>query len=136
MWIVDGQPLGLPLVALITGASTKGHRRVGDMVAKTFVVNKSQVGTVPHVPGLTDPAGGVPGAYAPPPPGDWAPPAAAVPPAPAAPAATVADIPGTSSDGIDAPKWDAERGAYIQWDKENQVWMRYDDATSQWTRLS
>lgn len=132
MWIVDAQPLGLPLVALITGTASKGHRRVGDMVAKTFVVDKDQVGKTPHVPGLTAPAGGVPGGYAPPPPGDWAPPTAPAAPT-TAPAAT---IPGTSTDGINAPKWDAERGAYIQWDKDNQVWMIYDDAISQWKRLS
>jgi len=133
MWIVDGQLFGLPLVALITGSASKGHRRVGDMVAKTFVVNKDQVGKVPHVPGLTAPAGGVPGGYSPPPPGDWAPPATPVVPAPAAP---VAETAGTSTDGINAPKWDAERGAYIQWDKDNQLWMIYDDTSSQWKPLT
>jgi uncharacterized RDD family membrane protein YckC len=52
LWIVDGQPCGIPLVGFITGLTTKGHRRVGDMAAKTFVVDKSHSGPV-VVPGLT-----------------------------------------------------------------------------------
>ena len=52
LWIVDGQPCGIPLVGFITGLTTKGHRRVGDMAAKTFVVGKAHSGPV-VVPGLT-----------------------------------------------------------------------------------
>ena len=65
LWIVDAAPYCIPgLVAFITGLSTKGHRRVGDMAAKTFVVGKNHTGPV-VVPGLTT-AGGyaaAPGAY-------------------------------------------------------------------------
>ena len=119
MWIVDAQPFGLPLVGLITGVASKGHRRVGDMVASTFVVNKASVGQPPVVPGLTAPAtvtAGAPG------PGQFAP----SPP----------DEQVDTGDCINAPKWDAERGAYIQWDKENQAWMIYDEAASQWRPLT
>jgi uncharacterized RDD family membrane protein YckC len=52
MWIVDGAPWCFPVVALATGLSTKGHRRVGDMAAGTLVVAASSVGTRPIVPGL------------------------------------------------------------------------------------
>jgi uncharacterized RDD family membrane protein YckC len=50
-WIVDGFPYLLgPLVGLITSLTTVGHRRVGDMVAKTHVVRKDAVGTPPMHP--------------------------------------------------------------------------------------
>ena len=53
--IVDGQPCGLPLVGFITGLTTQGHQRVGDMAAKTFVVTRAAVGSPIAVPGLTAP---------------------------------------------------------------------------------
>ena len=70
LWAVDLAPWCIPgLVGFITGLTTKGHRRVGDMAAKTFVVGKSHEGPV-HVPGLATAATGGypagPGGYAPP----------------------------------------------------------------------
>jgi hypothetical protein len=67
LWIVDGIPYCFPLVAVITGFSTKGHRRVGDMAAKTFVVGKDDAGGPVVIPGLTTgyPGYGPPG-YGPP----------------------------------------------------------------------
>jgi uncharacterized RDD family membrane protein YckC len=60
LWIVDGLPC-FGLVGLITGLSTKGHRRVGDMAAKTFVVDRGHTGPV-VVPGLaTAASAGYPG---------------------------------------------------------------------------
>ncbi len=155
MWVVDAFPFFVPLVGLIAGISTKGHRRVGDMVAGTLVVDKNSVGIPPQVNGLVSAAafappssGGfaapppAPGASAapPPPPGGSAPP---TPPvvdtptiaSPTQPPVAEESIPGTG-DGIDAPKWDADRGAYIQWDKGQQKWMSYDDAASAWKPLS
>jgi uncharacterized RDD family membrane protein YckC len=62
LWIVDGAPWCLPLVGFITALVSTGHRRVGDMVAKTFVVGKAHTGPV-VVPGLATAAtGGYPGA--------------------------------------------------------------------------
>jgi hypothetical protein len=55
LWAADAFPYCLPLVGLITGLTTKGHRRVGDLAAGTLVVDKRDVGTVPVVPGLTAP---------------------------------------------------------------------------------
>lgn len=73
LWIVDGIPYCFPLVGLITGLATKGHRRVGDMAAGTLVVGKDAVGRPPFVPGLT--AAAAPGGFQPPAaPGGWAPP--------------------------------------------------------------
>jgi hypothetical protein len=158
MWIVDSFPFFLPLVGLITGLSSKGHRRVGDMVAKTLVVDKRQVGTPPLVPGLTAPDGAYapmpPGQYAPPPPGQYAPPPPAgaatpvaspviPPPAPATPSPPATAPPPAPAepapaepDGVRAPKWDPDRNAYIQWDPELQAWMQFDDASQRWIPIS
>ena len=139
LWIVDGFPCYL--VGLITGLSSKGHRRVGDMAAGTLVVGAADVGQPPQVPGLTPLAAtpyGVAGG-APPPgqwgapaepttwsPSQWAPPAdpgtGAPPPAPA-PAPTPA---------ADGPTWDEARGAYIQWDPELSAWMQWNEAAGAW----
>jgi hypothetical protein len=70
LWIADLAPYCIPgIVGLVTGLTTKGHRRVGDMAAGTLVVHKHDVGVVPVVPGLN--------AMAPPP---WAPTAGGAPP--------------------------------------------------------
>jgi uncharacterized RDD family membrane protein YckC len=63
MWIADIMPCGVPLVGLITANASKGHRRVGDMVASTLVVDKHHVGTPPQVAGLTTGAHPFPPAY-------------------------------------------------------------------------
>jgi hypothetical protein len=91
MWIADGQPCGAPLVGFIVGTVSKGHRRVGDMVARTLVVDRRDVGVTPVVPGLhTNAYGGylpygappVPPWGAPPPgaPGGWGMPPSPPPP--------------------------------------------------------
>jgi hypothetical protein len=105
-WIVDGLPYVLPgVVAFITGLTTVGHRRVGDMVAKTFVVRASAAGQPVAVPApsLAAPMTGQP-----------------IPPPPSA-------VPG--------PQWDEARGTYIQWDPEAMAWMQWDDATKAWNRV-
>ena len=90
LWIVDAAPWCFPLVGLITGLTTKGHRHVGDMAAKTFVVDKAHTGPV-IVPGLTTgatgpygPSGG-PGAPWGTPPGGSGPPTWGAPAQPQAP---------------------------------------------------
>ncbi len=45
LWVVDGAPWVLPLVGFIVGLTSTGHRRVGDMAAKTYVVSRRDVGT-------------------------------------------------------------------------------------------
>ncbi len=90
LWVIDALPFMVPLVGFITGLASKGHRRVGDMAASTFVVMKESVGSPTQVAGLTAPVGA--GVSAPPP-SNWAPPsptappasAPATPPAPASP---------------------------------------------------
>lgn len=52
LWLVDGLPCCIPLVAPIAGYSTKGHRRVGDMAAGTYVVDKRFEGQPLSIPGV------------------------------------------------------------------------------------
>lgn len=76
MWVVDGAPWCLPLVGPITALSSVGHRRVGDMAARTLVIRKQDAGHPPAVPGLGttaagygpgEPVGAGPAGYPPPP---------------------------------------------------------------------
>jgi uncharacterized RDD family membrane protein YckC len=125
LWVVDAFPYFAPLVGFIVGLTTVGHRRVGDMVAKTFVVSSASAGSPIVVPGLTapppvsSPAGWGP-VTDPSTPG-WASPAA---PPPAAP------TPGTS-----APQWDEARGTYIQWDPVGRAWMQWNEGLKTWSRI-
>ncbi len=149
LWIVDAQPFGFPLVGLITGVTTKGHRRVGDMVARTLVVSKESVGQPPYVPGLTAPPGAVattpympPGPYgtpgAPGPPGPPGPPGMAGPPTGppmAPPGPPMAPPVQPEPDGVEAPKWDPDRNTYIQWDPELEAWMQWDEPAQEWKRI-
>jgi hypothetical protein len=57
--IVDGLCAGL--VGFIVALTNKGHRRVGDMAAKTYVVGKEHVGGPIVVPGATPAYAGYPG---------------------------------------------------------------------------
>ncbi|MEQ1786285.1 MAG: RDD family protein [Acidimicrobiales bacterium] len=142
LWIVDGFPYFLPLVGFIVGLTTVGHRRVGDMVAKTFVVRASAAGQPIVVPGLTAPPPpvGSAGAWGAPPPdpsgatttwgqavdpgaAGWANPAPPVVPGPAA------------APGANAPQWDEARGTYIQWDPVQGAWMQWNEAGKAWSRI-
>lgn len=50
-WIVDSFPF-IPLVGLVTGLVNKGHRRVGDMAAKTLVIHKDDAGRPVRIAGV------------------------------------------------------------------------------------
>jgi uncharacterized RDD family membrane protein YckC len=142
-WIGDAITCGLPIVGGVMMVSNKGHRRLGDMLAGTYVVSKSSVGT-PIRPGQPDagawttPAAGQwgapsgPGSWGQPStgqfgagsaPGSWAPPSGPVsgPPvgAPGAPAG-------------DGPTWDPARNAYIQFDRNLGEWVQWDDDLKIW----
>lgn len=127
LWIVDGIGCVVPLVGPITALASKGHRRVGDLAAKTNVVGKESVGTPPM-------AGVVPGGYAvaatpPAPGGAWGAPPPAGAASPSAPGAAAGGQPGE-------PQWDEARGTYIQWDAAGQRWMAYDQASGTWNPIS
>jgi uncharacterized RDD family membrane protein YckC len=74
VWIVDAAPWCIPgLVGFILVLTSKGHRRLGDMAANTYVVAEQAAGYPVMVPGATGPAGPPPG-WSPPPPPGWSPP--------------------------------------------------------------
>lgn len=144
LWIVDGFPYFIPgLVGFIVGLTTVGHRRVGDMAAKTFVVRRADAGSPVVVPGLTAPtvAAGAPWGAAPPPdagaPGGWsspqdpATPGWASPTTPPPPAATPPPAPVPT----EGPQWDEARGTYIQWDPAQRAWMQWDEGFKAWSRI-
>jgi len=110
LWVVDGQPCGVPLVGFITGLTTTGHRRVGDMVAKTFVVRASAAGTPVSVPGLS----------APPPVPDSSP---------------IGPWTGPSPADAAGPQWDAARNTYVQWDPAQSRWLQWDEAARTWSPI-
>jgi uncharacterized RDD family membrane protein YckC len=66
VWIVDGIGCGVPLVAPIAIVVSKGHRRVGDMAAGTYVVKASDRGRPVLLPQSTSPSS-TPSPYAVPP---------------------------------------------------------------------
>lgn len=140
------------IVGLLTVANSKGHRRVGDMAASTYVVRKDAVGTPPFggpgisaapgapygAPGYGAPGYGAP-AYPPPggQPGYGGQPGATPGPtwsAPGAPA-TPPPAPGAAPSG-DGPTWDEARNTYIQYDRNQGAWVQWDDATSTWGPIS
>jgi uncharacterized RDD family membrane protein YckC len=100
---VDGIFFGI--VGLISANTTEGHRRVGDLVASTYVVRKTDVGAPLQIPPK---AGQAPG---------WGPttPGWAAPPA-----------------HPDGPHWDAARGTWIRYDRPAAAWQMWDPATNGW----
>lgn len=160
LWLVDAFPYIVPLVGLITGIATKGHRRVGDMAAGTLVVRSDAVGTPPIVPGLTAPAtagwsppvpAGGPGGWVPPtappsqtPPADladpFARPAGQVFPAPDRQDAPYG-APPPSGPPVAAPPPAAapvatpppeQRDDQPRWDPQRNAYVWFDPARNQW----
>ncbi len=101
VWIVDGFPYVVPLLGPILALTTQGHRRLGDMAAKTFVVHASAA-NVPVRPG------GVPGS------GSTAAWAGAVPPSASGP----------QWDPVRNTyiQWDPTQSRWLQWDEAAQAW--------------
>jgi uncharacterized RDD family membrane protein YckC len=138
LMLVDG--FCCALVGLISSFTSKGHRRIGDMAAGTFVVRKDQAGRPLNVPGVTGGYGtpgyaqgysgyGQPGwpagAAAPGQPGGWAPPATGG-------GAPQGGAPGATAATGEGPTWDAARNAYIQYDREQAAWVQWSDDAKAW----
>lgn len=145
LWIVDAITCGLPIVGGVCMLSTKGHRRVGDMAAGTFVVPKAQLGTPLQIAGLTT------GHYAGYPmqtpsapygqPGAYGQPQGGYPPAGYPPASGPGALPfgagqPTETYEADKPTWDAKRNTYIQFDTGRNAWLEFDQATQEWKPIS
>ena len=113
--IVDAIPYFIPmLVGFILALSSNGHRRLGDMAAKTFVVRRDAVG---------QPIAAGAGAAAAPPPSGWGQPAPVQQAAAAAPAGN-------------QPRWDTDRNAWITWDASQNQWLQHDADSGEWRPIS
>jgi len=95
IFLVDG-PLTLYLCGLITSLASKGHRRLGDMAAGTYVVATSSVGQPVTIPGAMPVYAGAPQPAAPGP--QWDP---------------------TRNAYV---QWDPTAGTYRTWDPQSQTW--------------
>ena len=145
LWIVDAFPYCcfVPVVGGITMLASKGHRRVGDMAAKTYVVGKSSMGAGPIIvpgkdgpPAYVPPAGPAPSGFgAPSPAGTTPPPPAAFGGSPTPSGPIVDDLSNPSAPGGEA-QWDPQRNAYIQWDADQNVWLQFDDESQTWSPIS
>ena len=114
LFLVDGIPFCIPyLLGFILMSTRDDHRRVGDLAAGTWVVQKHALGAPV---GQFKAQWGYGQAYAA---GGAAPQGV---PALGAPA----PIPG----GYGAPQWDQGHNAWIQYD--GHQWMRHDGATQRW----
>ncbi len=138
MWVIDGVVCGFPVLGGVLMVSTKGHRRLGDMAAGTYVIDKHQVGQPLSSPGVTSAWPGTPGGYGQTPgwgqaPGSWQPPASGQQP-PASPGgfATGPPVQAAPAPSGDEPSWDAARNAYIQYDRDQSAWVQWDATSQQW----
>ncbi|HMS90478.1 MAG TPA: RDD family protein [Acidimicrobiales bacterium] len=153
-WILDALTCGLPIIGGVAMVSTKGHRRLGDMIAGTYVVKKSSVGQpitgAAPMPG----AGAAPGAWGAPPAPGWPPagpgaspagnpwnPSVSGPPVGGSPlgGSPAAESPFSAPSGPpagDGPTWDPARNAYIQYDRDRSAWLQWDDAQQSWVPIS
>jgi len=109
--LVDAACCFLP--GLLTSLNSKGHRRIGDMVAGTYVVHRSAEGRLLHIPGhLHVKNRHEYGSFG---------------PAPIAAEPTL----GTGG-GIDGPVFDPSRNTYVRYDQGSGVWFQWDDAAQAW----
>ncbi len=111
----------------------RGHRRLGDLAASTYVVRRAQVGTPVVLPGdapiggygaggWADPAGG----------GTWGGGATGGWDAPSSSQGTPWAPPTGGTPSADGPTWDAARNAYIQYDRHRSAWLQWNDAVQEW----
>jgi uncharacterized RDD family membrane protein YckC len=139
--VVDYLPCCLPIVGMVSMYSSRGHRRVGDLAAESYVVTADHFGIPVSLPDADapepspEPPARIPDR--PPVPSAGAPPVAMPAPAPApapeppgAPAgwASPAVPPGAPS----GPVWDEHRRAYLQWDPYRNAWLQFDQASGTW----
>ena len=126
-WVIDILP-GLPLVAYGSARLTRHHQRVGDLLARTYVVDKRADGQPVDRP-LTD-RGAVAAPVVEPEPDpepDPEPAPAAAPPRPAV-ATPPAGVP------ADEPIWDRRHRRYVLWHAKSGRWLTHGE--SGWVPLA
>jgi len=123
----------VPLVGGLIALFTDTNRRLGDLVAGTYVVRRSAWGSDPTSEGGIDTTGWEALDDEPPPVttlaegealrvGDAAEPAAE----------TVTTPTGEGKAPAYQPQWDPARQAYLQWHPGKQQWLQFDDASGEW----
>ncbi len=132
-WVIDILP-GLPLVAYGSARLTRRHQRVGDLLARTYVVDKRAAGRPVDQPLTEDGAVGAPEVEPMPKP---EPEPAAIEPTPtsepepvaAVPAPTPAPPPAVPPEGVpvDEPIWDRRHERYVLWHSKAGRWLAHGD---------
>lgn len=149
------------LVGLVTALVTRGHKRVGDMAAGTYVVDRAMVGHEivingappgeytpprPYAAPPTQPGAGTWGQppwgqqqppaqpQQPPAPTPWAPGGAQPTAEPGTPSPTPSPTP--ESPPRREPVWDQARNTYLWWDDDKHEWLEHDPQSGQWRPLS
>ena len=149
---INGQML-IPLVGLILILNTRGHRRVGDMGASTYVVEQRYLDQPVILPGdagfgyvgqsaIPGPFGQQPGYPQTGPPTQpfgqptpyGQPPAYGQPGPHQQPPSAMSGTNATYE--ADKPVWDQERDTYIQFDTERNAWLEFDQKSQQWKPIS
>lgn len=128
-WVIDILP-GLPLVAYGSARLTRRHQRVGDLLARTYVVDKRATGRPVDQPLTDDGAVGTPEVEPEPEPAAEPAPEPrpapaqepAPPPAPVAPATAPPEgVP------VDEPIWDRRHERYVLWHSKAGRWLTHGD---------
>lgn len=118
------------LIGLLTMTNSKGHRRLGDMAANTFVVRTADLGRPILIPGLLLHSQVAAGAAAMP----------AAPVVPPPPHASLGALPPEVMSGnpptADGPHWDQARNTYIRYDRDASAWLEWDAAGVRWIPIS
>ena len=132
-WVIDILP-GLPLVAYTSASLTRRHQRVGDLLARTYVVDKRTAGRPVDAPVEDDLAAEVleperliepvPEVVVAPAPEPVVAPAPAPEPVPVAAAVAAGSGP---PDGVppDEPIWDRRHKRYVLWHSEAGRWLEH-----------
>jgi uncharacterized RDD family membrane protein YckC len=140
-WFADGFPYLLPVAGFTASMSSKGSQRLGDRVARTWVVDEQFLGVPPFAVALPkDPTSGF-APYRLETMGDYLPPDVDIielkrrrDAAPAAPALVTAVPPSIDPVRDHEPRWDPERRAYVRWNGLENQWVVFDEDQREWVR--
>ena len=114
--VVDAACCWLP--GLISSFNSKGHKRIGDMAAGTFVVHRSAEGRLLGIPGL------IPDHVL-----------AQLALAQAAAASMPVPAPSNRPTTADEPVFDPSRNTYVRYDPAGGAWFQWDDVTQEWVPI-
>lgn len=132
-WVIDGFPYCFPAVGLVTFFSSKDHQRVGDRLAKTYVVDKSFVGSPPFAMAFPADPDQEPyqlntmSAY------QSGPVNAPTTPAPGTVHQPPPDFEASPTKRGSEPVWDPDRETYVRWDARRNCWLAFDETTREWS---